>query len=62
MTQLRQNKDVRVFAWTVLNAIITLIISYATGSTYAVLLVPVLNYITKQINTKYFNDLGVLQQ
>lgn len=60
MKQLRQNKDVRVFARTVLNAVITLAISYITDSPYAVLLVPVLNQITKYINTKYFNDIGVL--
>lgn len=62
MKQLRQNKDVRVFAWTVFNAVVTFGITLLTGSEYAVFVLPILNIVTKYINTKYFNDLGVLPQ
>lgn len=63
--KLRQNKDVRVFVWTVFNAGITLVISYLSGldGETAVLVsalgIPVLNIVTKFINTKYFGDLWV---
>lgn len=65
MTKLRQNKDVRVFVWTVFNAGITLAISFLSGleGETAVLVsalgIPVLNIITKFINTRYFWDLWV---
>lgn len=65
MTKLWQHKDVRVFVWTVFNAGITLVISFLSGleGEQAVLVsalgIPFLNIITKFINTRYFNDLGV---
>lgn len=55
----RQNKDFRVFVWQVFNAVITFAITYITGSEYAVFVLPVLNFITKYVNTKYFGDVGV---
>lgn len=57
MKQLRQNKEVRVFAWTVFNAVVTYGITLVTGSEYAVFVLPILNVVTKYINTTYFNDL-----
>lgn len=57
MRQLRQNKEVRVFAWTVFNAVVTYCITLVTGSEYAVFVLPILNVVTKYINTTYFNDL-----
>lgn len=59
MTNLRQNKDVRVFVFNTFNALITLLVTYVTGSEYSILLVPVINFVTKYINTKYFGDIGV---
>lgn len=61
----RQNKDVRVFAWTVFNAVITLAVSFLSWleGEAAVLVsalgIPVLNLITKYINVTYFGDLWV---
>lgn len=57
----RQNKDLRVFVWTLFNALIafggTALIRPELAS-YSPLLVPFLNIITKYVNTKYFGDLG----
>lgn len=59
MKTLRQDKRVRTFVWTLVNALITLVISFATATPYAVLLIPILNELTKYININFFNDLGV---
>lgn len=56
---MRQNKDFRIFVFTTFNALISLGIAYLTDTEFAVLLIPVLNLITKYINTTYFNDIGV---
>lgn len=65
MTKLRQNKDVRVFIWTVFNSWVTLAISYMAGLTgeNAVMVsaigIPFLNIVTKYINVRLFGDLWV---
>ena len=57
--KMRQDKKIRTFAWTLFNALVTLGLGYLTDTQYAVLLMPILNEITKYINLTYFNDLGV---
>lgn len=57
--ELRQNKDVRVFTFTLFNSIIALIVAYITESESAILLVPILNLLTKHINITYFGDMWV---
>lgn len=56
---MRQDKRVRTFLWTLFNAVVALGIWYIADTQYAVLLIPVLNEVTKYINVNYFNDLGV---
>ena len=63
--KLRQEKDFRVFVWTVFNAAI----SYAWVklaapelAMYSPFLVPLLNMITKYVNTKWFGDLWVKKE
>lgn len=65
MINLRQNKAVRVFIRQTFNGFVTLLIAYLGDmqGEYAVLLpiiYAVINAWTKWVNTKYFNDLGVL--
>lgn len=62
---MRQNKPFRVLCWQVFNAVIVFFITYlsnVTGERQAVaiwLWVPVLNIITKFVNTALFKDLWV---
>ena len=55
----RQNKNLRVFVFTLINAVIALLVWLSADTEYAVLLVPILNELTKYINVNYFNDIGV---
>lgn len=65
MKNLWQNKAFRVFAWQVFNAAIALAVAFVSGlegtekARLVGILLPVLNYITKAINLRYFSDLGV---
>ena len=64
MKKLRQKKEFRVFVFTVFNAFISFVLFELTLPEYvglSVFLVPILNYITKRINVKYFSDLGVIK-
>jgi len=57
-----QKKDFRVFIFTVFNALISFVLFELALPQYvglSVFLVPILNMITKRINTSYFSDLGV---
>jgi hypothetical protein len=58
----RQNKDLRILVWSIVNAGIafgaTLLVKPELAP-YSPILVPILNLVTKYINTKYFGDLGV---
>ena len=58
-------KPLRVFIWNVFNAGVVYLGTYLLLPEYApysVFLVPVLNRITKYVNTRWFNDLGVVKQ
>ena len=65
LKKLRQNKPFRVLCRQILNAVLVFLVTYLTNVTgewqiVAVGLgVPVLNIITKWVNTTYFGDLGV---
>jgi hypothetical protein len=55
-------KPFRVFIWNVFNASVAYLGTYLLlpeYANYSVFLIPVLNWITKYVNTKWFNDLGV---
>ena len=66
--KLRQNKDFRVFAFTVFNAFVAFWgteLANITGElqVYVVgLAIPLLNAFTKYINVRYFDDLWVDKQ
>lgn len=65
LKKLRQNKPFRVLCRQILNALLVFLVTYLTNVTgerqvVAVGLgVPVLNIITKWVNTNFFGDLGV---
>lgn len=65
LKKLRQNKPFRVLCRQILNALLVFLVTYLTNVTgerqvVAVGLgVPVLNIITKWVNTTIFGDLGV---
>jgi hypothetical protein len=58
-----QNKDFRVFVFTVFNAAILLVtklladITDPTILAFMPFLIPFMNYITKQVNMKFFGDM-----
>lgn len=68
MKNLRQNKDFRVFLWTVFNALVAFAgteLANITGElqVYVVgIAIPSLNALTKYINIRYFNDLWVTKK
>lgn len=65
LKKLRQNKPFRVLCRQILNALLVFLVTYlsnVSGEWQVVAVglgVPVLNIITKWVNTTYFNDLGV---
>lgn len=65
MKKLRQNKDFRVFVWTVFNAVIAFVgtqllnIQWPNAVIVAWLAIPFLNALTKFVNTKRFGDMWV---
>lgn len=65
LKELRQNKDFRIFVWTVFNGTITFIGTQLAGLqgesavVVAWLAIPLLNIITKYVNKKWFGDLWV---
>jgi len=65
MKKLRQNKDFRVFAFTVFNALVAFIwtqllnIDWPNAVIVAGLAIPFLNALTKFVNVRRFKDLWV---
>lgn len=65
---LRQNKDFRVFVFTVFNACVAFAGTYLLGLEWTMaimatwLAIPFLNALTKYINTRYFGDLWVTKE
>lgn len=68
MKKLRASKDFRVFVRTVFNAGIAYVWTLLSGLTgeAAILVagfaIPFLNLLTKYINNKWFNDIGVTKE
>ena len=61
----RKNKDFRVFIFTVVNSAIAFALTQLALPeyvAYAGFLIPFLNIFSKYINTKFFNDMGVLKE
>lgn len=65
MKQLWQNKAFRVLCWQIFNAGVAFLLSSLGGLEWETkvlavgLAIPVLNIITKWVNTRFFGDLGV---
>jgi len=58
-----QNKDLRILCFTCFNALVSFVWTMLLApeyTQYSPFLVPFLNMITKYINNKFFNDVGVL--
>jgi len=68
LKKLRQNKDFRMFCFTVFNAGVAFAWVLLTGITWpravviAWMAIPFLNAFTKYMNTRYFGDMGVTKK